>query len=112
LAHLPHRAGQRHLRRLSKPAYLASISQLVPKQNLGRASGLMQLGQSLEIILSPALARLLLTVASAIALATPQTRHLETGARRPARQRAGECCGASGPGGQPRLKLPAWAELE
>lgn len=42
-----------------EPAYLASISQLVPKQDLGRAGGLMQLGQSLEIILSPVLAGVL-----------------------------------------------------
>lgn len=45
-----------------EPAYLASVSLLVPKQDLGRAGGLMQLGQSLEIILSPVLAGLLFVV--------------------------------------------------
>ena len=42
-----------------EPAYLASVSLLVPKQDLGRAAGLMQLSQSLELLLAPVLAGLL-----------------------------------------------------
>lgn len=42
-----------------EPAYLASVTLLVPKKDLGRASGMLQLGQALEIILSPVLAGVL-----------------------------------------------------
>jgi MFS family permease len=42
-----------------EPAYTASVSMLVPKKNLARASGLTQLGQSIEMILAPVLAGLL-----------------------------------------------------
>ncbi len=39
-----------------EPAYTASISMLVPKENLARASGMIQMGQAIEMILSPILA--------------------------------------------------------
>lgn len=39
-----------------EPAYTASITMLVPKKELGRASGLVQAGQSLETLVAPALA--------------------------------------------------------
>lgn len=42
-----------------EPAYTASITMLVPKKELGRASGLVQTGQSLETLLSPVLAGIL-----------------------------------------------------
>jgi len=42
------------------PAYGAAITQLVPKDNLGRASGMMQFGGSTARILSPLLAGMLL----------------------------------------------------
>ncbi len=41
------------------PAYSASVSLLVPKRHLGRASGMMQSGQAAAQILSPPLAGLL-----------------------------------------------------
>jgi len=42
-----------------EPAYSASIVMLVPKKSLSRANGLIQLGQALEMVLSPLLAGLL-----------------------------------------------------
>jgi MFS transporter, DHA3 family, macrolide efflux protein len=42
-----------------QPAYLASITLLVPKKHLGRASGLGQLGEAVSRIAAPALAGLL-----------------------------------------------------
>lgn len=42
-----------------EPAYTASITMLVPKKNLTRASGLVQTGQSLETLISPLLAGVL-----------------------------------------------------
>ena len=42
------------------PAYSASVVHLVPKEQLGRANGLISLAQSLEMLVSPLLAGLLL----------------------------------------------------
>lgn len=42
-----------------EPAYTASITMLVPKKELTRASGLVQTGQSLETLLAPLLAGVL-----------------------------------------------------
>jgi MFS family permease len=42
-----------------EPAYTASITMLVPKKDLARASGLSQLGQSLEMLVAPVIAGLL-----------------------------------------------------
>jgi len=42
------------------PAYMALLSQLVPKDHIGRASGLMQLGPGAAQVLSPVLAAALL----------------------------------------------------
>ncbi|RPI25014.1 MAG: MFS transporter [Chloroflexota bacterium] len=39
-----------------EPAYTASITMLVPKKDLARASGLMQMGQAVEMLISPVLA--------------------------------------------------------
>ena len=39
-----------------EPAYTASITMLVPKKNLARASGIMQMGQAASAILTPVLA--------------------------------------------------------
>jgi len=47
---------------LQWPAYMAAISLLVPKQNLGRANGLVQLGRAMSEILAPALAGILMPV--------------------------------------------------
>lgn len=41
------------------PAYSASVIMLVPKEQLGRANGLIQLSQSLEMLVSPVLAGIL-----------------------------------------------------
>jgi MFS transporter, DHA3 family, macrolide efflux protein len=46
------------------PAYSASVTLLVPKKHLGRASGLLQLGEAASRILAPMLAGALLLVAS------------------------------------------------
>jgi MFS family permease len=46
-----------------EPAYTASISMLVPKAHLARANGMIQMGQALEMILSPVLAGLLFVAA-------------------------------------------------
>lgn len=45
-----------------EPAYMASITMLVPKKELTRASGMMQAGQSLETLISPLLAGVLFVV--------------------------------------------------
>ena len=42
------------------PAYIATTTLLVPKQHLGRASGMTQLGQALAQLISPVLAGILL----------------------------------------------------
>lgn len=42
-----------------EPAYTASVTMLVPKKELGRASGLIQAGQALEMLLTPVIAGLL-----------------------------------------------------
>lgn len=42
-----------------EPAYMASITMLVPKKDLARASGMMQLGQALSPLLTPLLAGVL-----------------------------------------------------
>lgn len=44
------------------PAYSASITMLVPKQQLARASGIMQMGQAITGILTPILAAVLYTL--------------------------------------------------
>ncbi len=41
------------------PAYMAATTMMVPKEQLGRASGLTQIGQALSQLLSPALAGVL-----------------------------------------------------
>jgi len=41
---------------LQEPAYAASISLMVPKADLGRANGLVQLSQAMELLVSPILA--------------------------------------------------------
>lgn len=42
-----------------EPAYTASITMLVPKKDLARASGMMQMGQALEMLITPLLAGIL-----------------------------------------------------
>ncbi len=42
-----------------EPAYTASVAMLVPKENLGRANGLLQLSQALETVASPIIAGVL-----------------------------------------------------
>ncbi|MEW6648601.1 MAG: MFS transporter [Chloroflexota bacterium] len=42
-----------------EPAYTASITMLVPKKDLARASGLMQIAQSMELLVAPLLAGVL-----------------------------------------------------
>ena len=42
-----------------EPAYTASITMLVPKKNLSRANGMMQMGQALEMIITPVIAGVL-----------------------------------------------------
>ncbi len=44
------------------PAYIASMTLLVPKRQLGRANGMMQFGQAAGEVLAPILAALLLAV--------------------------------------------------
>ena len=44
------------------PAYIAATTQMVPKAQLGRANGLMQLGQASAEVLAPTLAGLLIAV--------------------------------------------------
>lgn len=45
-----------------EPAYTASITMLVPKKDLARASGLMQIAQSMEMLVAPLLAGVLFGV--------------------------------------------------
>jgi MFS family permease len=45
-----------------EPAYMASITMLVPKKDLSRASGMVQLGQAIEPLVTPLLAGLLFAV--------------------------------------------------
>ena len=45
-----------------EPAYTASVTMLVPKKDLARASGLIQMGSSLELLVAPLLAGLLFGV--------------------------------------------------
>lgn len=45
-----------------EPAYTASVTMLVPKKDLARASGLMQVAQSLEMLVAPLLAGILFGV--------------------------------------------------
>ncbi|WP_322791602.1 MFS transporter [Bellilinea sp.] len=45
-----------------EPAYTASITMLVPKKDLARASGLMQVAQSMEMLIAPLLAGILFGV--------------------------------------------------
>ena len=47
---------------LQSPAYLALVPGMVPETQLGRANGLIQLGQALAEVLAPALAGLLVAV--------------------------------------------------
>jgi MFS family permease len=42
-----------------EPAYTASITMLVPKKELSRANGMVQMGQALEMIITPIIAGLL-----------------------------------------------------
>lgn len=42
-----------------EPAYSASVTMLVPKANLSRANGMMQLGQAMEAIITPLIAGVL-----------------------------------------------------
>ncbi len=42
-----------------EPAYMASVTMLVPKKELTRANGLLQLGQSAEMLIAPLLAGVL-----------------------------------------------------
>ncbi len=42
-----------------EPAYAASITMLVPKKDLPRANGLMQMGQALQMLIAPVLAGIL-----------------------------------------------------
>jgi MFS transporter, DHA3 family, macrolide efflux protein len=44
------------------PAYIAATTQMVPKQQLGRANGLMQFGQAAAEVLAPVLAGLLIAL--------------------------------------------------
>lgn len=42
-----------------EPAYMASITMLVPKKDLSRANGMVQMSQALEMVITPVLAGLL-----------------------------------------------------
>ena len=42
-----------------EPAYTASITMLVPKKDLSRANGMMQMGQALEMVITPLIAGVL-----------------------------------------------------
>lgn len=42
-----------------EPAYTASVTMLVPKKDLSRANGMMQMGQALEMIITPVIAGVL-----------------------------------------------------
>lgn len=43
------------------PAYIAATTLLIPKQHLGRASGMIQLGRAMGLLVAPVLGALLLT---------------------------------------------------
>jgi MFS transporter, DHA3 family, macrolide efflux protein len=45
-----------------EPAYMASVTMLVPKKDLARASRMMQLGQAIDPLITPLLAGVLFTV--------------------------------------------------
>jgi hypothetical protein len=49
------------LRAFQGPAYIAATALLVPKQHLGRASGMIQMGQAMGLLVAPVLGALLLT---------------------------------------------------
>jgi len=42
-----------------EPAYTASVTMLVPKKDLSRANGMMQMGQALEMVITPIIAGVL-----------------------------------------------------
>lgn len=42
-----------------EPAYTASITMLIPKKDLSRANGMMQMGQALEMVITPVIAGVL-----------------------------------------------------
>ena len=42
-----------------EPAYTASITMLVPKKNLSRANGMVQMGQAIEMVITPVIAGVL-----------------------------------------------------
>ncbi|HEU0291990.1 MAG TPA: MFS transporter [Anaerolineales bacterium] len=42
-----------------EPAYSASVTMLVPKKNLSRANGMIQMGQALEMVITPVIAGVL-----------------------------------------------------
>ena len=42
-----------------EPAYMASITMLVPKKDLARANGMVQMGQAIEMVITPLIAGLL-----------------------------------------------------
>lgn len=45
-----------------EPAYSASVTMLVPKKNLSRANGMIQMGQALEMVITPVIAGVLFVV--------------------------------------------------
>ncbi|HEY3477051.1 MAG TPA: MFS transporter [Anaerolineales bacterium] len=45
-----------------EPAYTASITMLIPKKDLSRANGMMQMGQALEMVITPVIAGVLFVV--------------------------------------------------
>jgi MFS family permease len=42
-----------------EPAYTASVTMLIPKRDLARANGMMQMGQALEMVITPVIAGVL-----------------------------------------------------
>jgi MFS transporter, DHA3 family, macrolide efflux protein len=42
-----------------EPAYTASVTMLIPKKDLSRANGMMQMGQALEMVITPVIAGVL-----------------------------------------------------
>ena len=42
-----------------EPAYMASVTMLVPKKDLARANGMIQMGQAIEMVITPLIAGLL-----------------------------------------------------
>lgn len=47
---------------IQKPAYKASVTQLVPKEHFGRASGMMQIGQAASQVMAPIIGGVLIVV--------------------------------------------------